>query len=44
MPGAHPVPLEEARAADTVKADRTKSTFMEDADVPEMFRAKLNDC
>jgi endonuclease G len=43
-PGAHPVPLETARAADTVKADRSKSTFMEDNEIPEVFRAKLNDC
>lgn len=46
-PNANPVPLEAARAADTapvVKGDRSKSTFMEDAGVPELFRAKLQDC
>ncbi|EIW67252.1 hypothetical protein TREMEDRAFT_69745 [Tremella mesenterica DSM 1558] len=43
-----PVPLETARAADTqpgpvVKGDRSKSVFMEDVGIPEMFRAKLSD-
>ncbi|KAI9637460.1 uncharacterized protein MKK02DRAFT_23974 [Dioszegia hungarica] len=45
-PNANPIPLETARAADTapvVKGDRSKSTFMEDADVPEAFRARLQD-
>lgn len=45
-PGAHPVPLETARAADApqTKVDRSKSTFQEDTTVPEIFRAKLSDC
>jgi endonuclease G len=46
-PNANPVPLETARAADTqpvVKGDRSKSVFMEDGDVPEFFRARLQDC
>ncbi|KAK4688590.1 hypothetical protein P7C73_g1523, partial [Tremellales sp. Uapishka_1] len=44
-----PVPLEAARAADTsaqpisTKGDRSKSTFMEDDTIPEMFRARLAD-
>ncbi|ORX38537.1 hypothetical protein BD324DRAFT_577661 [Kockovaella imperatae] len=45
-PGAKPVPLEDARAADTLpapKADRSKSVFMEDEGIPEIFRAKLQD-
>lgn len=50
-PNASPVPLEDARKADTspappavVKGDRSKSTFMEDEAIPEAFRAKLQDC
>jgi endonuclease G len=49
-PHATPIPLESARAADTsplppaTKGDRSKSVFMEDEGVPEMFRAKLQDC
>ena len=44
-----PVPLESARGADTsqrpvVKGDRSKSVFMEDEVVPDIFRAKLQDC
>ncbi|WRT68415.1 uncharacterized protein IL334_005391 [Kwoniella shivajii] len=51
-PNTQPVPLEQARNADTsgngsgkvvTKGDRSKSTFMEDDGVPEMFRAKLQD-
>lgn len=43
-----PVPLESARGADTsqrpvVKGDRSKSVFMEDEVVPDIFRAKLQD-
>ena len=43
------IPLADARAADTsptpgARGDRTKSTFMEDEEVPEPFRAKLQDC
>jgi len=45
---ANPVPLEVARAGDVlpapVKADRSKSTFLEDDQTPEMFRARLADC
>jgi hypothetical protein len=47
-PGITPVPLETAREADTsalpVKVDRSKSTFMEDDTIPELFRARLQDC
>lgn len=47
-PNATPIPLETARAADTspvvIKGDRSKSTFMEDGDIPELFRARLQDC
>ncbi|ORY35593.1 nuclease [Naematelia encephala] len=47
-PNTQPVPLDAARAADTtpdppVKADRSRSTFMEDETIPELFRAKLAD-
>jgi endonuclease G len=52
-PGTKPVPLEAARAADTApgqaadkvktKGDRSKSVFMEDQGIPEIFRAKLGD-
>ncbi|WVR00021.1 hypothetical protein IAU59_007163 [Kwoniella sp. CBS 9459] len=50
-PGVQPVPLDTARKADTipsgdkvvVKGDRSKSVFMEDEGVPEVFRAKLQD-
>ncbi|WVR07501.1 hypothetical protein IAU60_004543 [Kwoniella sp. DSM 27419] len=52
-PNTQPVPLENARAADTTpggnggqvktKGDRSKSVFMEDVGVPEQFRAKLQD-
>jgi endonuclease G len=43
--GVKPVPLDQARAADTVpeKVDRSKSTFQEDDSIPELFRAKLSD-
>lgn len=44
--GTQPVPLDKARAADTqveTKGDRSKSQFVEDASVPELFRAKLAD-
>ena len=47
-PDARPVPLETARAADTQpqasRGDRAKSVFMEDEGIPEMFRARLQDC
>ncbi|WWC93795.1 hypothetical protein V866_000631 [Kwoniella sp. B9012] len=52
-PNTQPVPLDQARKADTlptangekvvVKGDRSKSVFMEDEGVPELFRAKLQD-
>jgi endonuclease G len=47
-PNANPVPLEAARSKDTsqpsTKGDRSKSVFREDDGIPEMFRAKLQDC
>ncbi|GFZ49525.1 Nuclease [Saitozyma sp. JCM 24511] len=48
-PGVTPVPLESARKADTdplppvARGDRSRSVFMEDEGIPEMFRAKLQD-
>ncbi|WWC90696.1 uncharacterized protein L201_005633 [Kwoniella dendrophila CBS 6074] len=49
--GTQTVPLDQARKADTTgngekvvtKGDRSKSVFMEDEGVPEIFRAKLQD-
>lgn len=41
-------PLTSPRAADAdlpiIKGDRAKSAFVEDEGIPEMFRAKLQDC
>ncbi|WWC71552.1 uncharacterized protein I206_105510 [Kwoniella pini CBS 10737] len=50
-PGNTPIPLEQARKGDTagnndkvvVKGDRSRSVFKEDEDIPEMFRAKMQD-
>jgi endonuclease G len=41
-PNANPVPLEAAQPS--TKGDRSKSVFREDDGIPEMFRAKLQDC